>query len=129
MNYQLITSALLLTACCWVFAADRGSQTSGDKSDRHEWQVVNGDMSSSEYRNAYRHNRRIVRDYFESYAESTLTSIGLPKSGVQYLSAAAGLAAGQDARFHLYDSKIIALEIKDTTEDDRAVYFGIKIDW
>ena len=116
-------------ACCSVCAADSGSQTSGDKPERREWQAVSGDMSTGEYRSAYRHNQRIVREFVKSYSESALMSIGIPKSWVQFTSAAAGLAAGQDARFYLNDSKIMVLELKDATEDERAVFFGIKIDW
>ena len=129
MNHQIITSAVLLTACCAVCAADGGAQTSNHKPDRHEWQSVSGDMSEGEYRNSYRHNQRIVRKFVKSYSESTLASIGIPESGVKFMGAAAGLAAGQDARLYLNDSKIMALELKDATEDDRAVFFGIKIDW
>jgi len=129
MNYPIITSAFLLAACCSVCAADRGSETSGHKPDRHEWQTVSGNMSAGEYRNSYRHNQRIVRDFVKSYSEGTLTSIGVPKPGVRLMGAAAGLAVGQDARLYLNDSKIMALELKDATEDDRAVFFGIKLDW
>ena len=127
--YPIVTSAFLLTACCSVCAADRGSETSGHKPDRHEWQTVSGNMSAGEYRNSYRHNQRIVRNFVKSYSESTLTSIGVPKSGVRLMGAAAGLAVGQDARLYLNDSKIMALELKDATVDDRAVFFGIKLDW
>jgi len=129
MKHQIITSAFLLTACCAVCAADRGSESSGHKPDRHEWQTVSGDMSAGEYKGSYRHNQRIVRDFVKSYSESTLDSIGVPKMGVELMGAAAGLAAGQDAKLYLNKSKIMALELKDATEDDRAVFFGIKLDW
>jgi hypothetical protein len=95
----------------------------------YEWQSVNGDMTASEYRQSYRHNQRIVRDFVKNYSESTLTSMGVPKTGVKVLGAAAGLAAGKDARLYLNDSKIMALELRDATEDDRALFFGISLDW
>lgn len=129
MKSQIITSAFLLTACCSVYAADRGSQSSGHKPDRHEWQSVSGEMTAGDYRSSYRHNQRIVRDFVKSYSESTLTSIGIPETGVKLMGAAAGLAAGQDARLYLNKSKIMALELKDATESDRAVFIGIKLDW
>ena len=118
-----------MTACCSVYAADRGSESFGHKPERHEWQSVNADMSADEYRYSYRHNQRIVRDFVKNYSESALTSIGVPKSGVKFMGAAAGLAAGQDARFYLTDSKLMALELKDATGDDRALFLGIKLDW
>ena len=86
-------------------------------------------MSAGEYRGSYRHNQRIVRDFVKSYSESTLDSIGVPKMGVKLMGAAAGLATGQDAKLYLNKSKIMALELKDATEDDRAVFFGIKMNW
>jgi hypothetical protein len=86
-------------------------------------------MSAGDYRNSYRHNQRIVRDFFKSYSESTLTSIGISKTGVKFMGAAAGMAAGQDARLYLNKSKIMAIEVKDATENDRAVFFGINMDW
>ena len=86
-------------------------------------------MSEGEYRSSYRHNQRIVRDFVKSYSENTLTSMGVPKSGVKLMGVAAGLAAGQDAKLYLNKSKFMALELKDATEDDRAVFFGIKLDW
>ena len=90
---------------------------------------MSGEMSEGDYRKSYRHNQRIVRDFVKSYSESTLASIGVPKTGVKLMGAAAGLAAGQDAKLYLNDSKIMALELKDATENDRAVFFGIKFDW
>jgi len=86
-------------------------------------------MTAGDYRSSYRHNQRIVRDFVKSYSESTLTSIGIPETGVKLMGAAAGLAAGQDARLYLNKSKIMALELKDATESDRAVFIGIKLDW
>ena len=86
-------------------------------------------MSAGEYKGSYRHNQRIVRDFVKSYSDSTLTSMGIPKTGGKLMGAAAGLAAGQDARLYLNKSKIMAIEVKDATENDRAVFFGIKMDW
>lgn len=129
MKHRIITATFLLSATCSLCAADRGSESTGHKPDRHAWQSVSDDMSEGDYRNSYRHNQRIVRDFVRSYSESTLTSIGVPKTGVKLMGAAAGLAAGRDARLYLNKSKIMALELRDATEDDRAVFFGIKMDW
>jgi len=129
MKHRIITATFLLAVSCSLCAADRGSQSSGHKRDRQEWQSVSGDMSAGDYRSSYRHNQRIVRDFVKSYSESTLTSIGIPKTGVNLMGAAAGLAVGQDARLYLNKSKIMALELRDATENDRAVFFGIKMDW
>ena len=86
-------------------------------------------MSQDDYRYSYRHNQRIVRNFVKSYSESTLTSIGVPKTGVKLMGAAAGLAAGQDAKLYLNKSKLMALELRDATESDRALFFGFSLDW
>lgn len=129
MKHRIITATFLLSASCLIYAADRDSESTSQKPDRHAWQSVSGDMSAGDYRSSYRHNQRIVRDFVKSYSESTLTSIGIPKTGVKLMGAAAGLAVGQDARLYLNKSKIMALELRDATEHDRAVFFGIKMDW
>jgi hypothetical protein len=129
MKYSIIISAFLLAASTSLCAADRDAGSTDRKPARHEWQSISGDMSASEYRQSYRHNQRIVRDFVKNYSESALTSVGVPKTGVKVLGAAAGLAAGKDARLYLNDSKIMALELRDATEDDRALFFGISLDW
>ena len=129
MKHPIIISAFLLAASTSLCAADRHAGSNDRAPARHEWQSVSGDMSASEYRQSYRHNQRIVRDFVKNYSESTLTSMGVPKTGVRVLGAAAGLAAGKDARLYLNDSKIMALELRDATEDDRALFFGISLDW
>jgi hypothetical protein len=129
MKCPITISAFLLVASTSLCAADPDAESMDRESAQHEWQSVNGDMTASEYRQAYRHNQRMVRDFVKNYSESTLTSMGVPKTGVKVLGAAAGLAAGKDARLYLNDSKIMALELRDATEDDRALFFGISLDW
>ncbi len=129
MKSLITISAFLLVTSTSVLAADGGAETEDSKPARHEWQSVSGEMSASEYRQSYRHNQRVIRDFVKNYSESTLTSVGVPKTGVKLLGAAAGLAAGQDARLYLNDSKIMALELRDASGDDRALFFGIKLDW
>jgi hypothetical protein len=44
------------------------------------------------------------------------------------MGAAVGMAV-RDARFHLNESKTLALELKDVADDNRALFLGIKMDW
>ena len=69
-------------------------------------------MSLAEYWNSNRHNQRIVRDFIEYYSENALMLIGVPRSGVKFMSTAAGSAAGQDARFYLTDSRVMTLDLQ-----------------
>jgi len=97
--------------------------------DKPQWHSVDANMSNQEYEDAYRANQRHIRKLLTSYSEGTLVSMGVPKAGINFMGAAAGLAAGQNAKFYLNDSKLFAVELKDATNDDRAVFVGIKVDW
>ena len=93
------------------------------------WQTFTTDMSDQQYRNAYRHNQHRIGKFLKTYSENTLLSIGVPKTGVKVIGVAAGLATNRDATLYLNKSRILALEFKDVTNDDRAMFFGIKMDW
>jgi hypothetical protein len=97
--------------------------------DQREWRTIEGEMSEQEYRNAYRSNQRLLRDVVKSYSEDTLISLGVPKKGVSLIGAAAGLAVTQDAKLYLHKSKLLALEFKDVTDNDRSLFLGVKLDW
>lgn len=78
-------------------------------------------MSSEEYREAFRHNRRLVRDTLRN----TITSLGVPGTGVDLMGAAIALAV-DDPSLHL--NKTMALEFKDLAKEDRRVDFRINFD-
>ena len=93
------------------------------------WREFDPNMSNEEYEDSCRDNQRFIRKFITGYSENALTSVGVPKAGVDFMGVAAGLAAGQNARFYLNDSKLFAVEIKDATQDDRAVFLGVSLDW
>ena len=97
--------------------------------DSLHWREFDASMSDEEYRDACRDNQRYIRKFLTTYSKATMTSMGVPKAGVNFMGAAAGLAAGQDAKFYLNDSKLFAVELKDATEEDRAIFLGVKVDW
>ena len=93
------------------------------------WQGYSADMSDQEYRNTYRTNKRHISKFVASYSENALLSLGVPKSGINVMGAAAGLAIRHDASIYLDKNHFLVLDLKDVTEDDRAVTFGIKFNW
>jgi len=93
------------------------------------WQTFTTDMSDQQYRNAYRGNQHRIGKFLKTYSENTLLSMGVPKTGVKVIGVAAGLAANRNATLYLNKSRILALEFKDVANDDRAMFFGIKMDW
>jgi hypothetical protein len=86
-------------------------------------------MSADEYKQAYRSNQRHILKFVESYSESSLTALGIPKQGVAVLGAVAGAAVTQEATVYLNSSKSLAIDIKDAAQDDRAIFFAIKREW
>ena len=72
--------------------------------------------------------RRLARQTLTFYSKRTLTSIGVPEAGVEFMGVAVGLAM-IDAKFHLNTSRTVALELKDVADKDRALFLGIKMDW
>jgi hypothetical protein len=118
----------VLAASSAVCAQDWGPTSTRHGVDRYHWRTVDANMSSDEYETAYRRNLRQVRNILKSYSKDALTSMGVPEAGINFMSAAVGLAV-HDARFHLNKSKTLALELKDVANDDRTLFLGVKVDW
>ncbi len=108
-----------------------GGVTAGqtDSTQPIDLQNVGANMSVDEYRQACHDNQKQVRNFVESYSESTLLSLGVPKAGVNMLGAVAGAAVTQNATLYLNDRKFFAIDIKDAAQEDRAIYLGFKLDW
>lgn len=124
-----IVTALLLAGSSTADAENWNPEPAGPDTKRVEqWRIVSPDMSPNEFRDATRHNQRLVGDTLRTYSENVFTSIGLSKKNINYMGAAIGLAV-HDAKFHLDDRKMLALELKDVTDGDRAVFLGINVDW
>ena len=94
-----------------------------------KWQTVAPAMSQHEYKRAYRKNQRQVLKHVESYSHDALTAVGIPEMGVTLMNSAAAFAVTDNVRFSLNKSKTLGLGIKDASEGDRTLYFGVKFDW
>jgi hypothetical protein len=130
---KLTISALLMTATTLSMPATAAEPIvgtpSGKERDRYQLSNVHADMTEKEYRQAYRNNRGQIQNFIEDYSESSLASLGLPRKGVHLIGAVAGAAITQDATFYVNKSKFMAVEIRDAAEDDRSIFFGLKVDW
>ena len=85
-------------------------------------------MSTREYEETYSRNRRFVGDPLGSYSKPTLGFIGTPRQSVNLMGAALGMVIN-GARLNLNKSKTLALELKDVSDSDRTLYFGVNLDW
>ena len=102
---------------------------SGKERSRYQLRDVDADMTEAEYRHTYRNNRGQIQNFIEDYSENSLTALGIPRKGIHFVGAVAGVAITQDATFYVNKSKFLAVEIKDAAEDDRSISFGFKVDW
>jgi hypothetical protein len=121
------TAACLLTGALFGSAGAAASQPG--EPDRFQLRSVDATMTADEYKQTYQSNQRRILKFVESYSESTLMSLGLPKKGVEALGAVAGAAVTQEATLYLNSAKSLAIDIKDAAQDDRAIYFAIKRKW
>jgi len=119
---------LVLAASSAVGAQDWGPAPTGRGVDRNQWRTVDANMTNEEYQTAYRNNLRLVRNSLKSYSKGTLVSLGVPEAGINFVSAAVGLAV-HDARFHLNKSKTMALELKDVAGQDRSLFLDVEFNW
>jgi hypothetical protein len=125
-----ITAILLAGVSLLAHAAGGDVAPGSDGPDQQkQWRTVDADMSPVEYDRAVRENQKLVRRLVKSYSSETLDAVGVPRAGVAFLGAAAGLAVNGDAQWHLNDSKTMAFSFDDVTSDDRALMFRIKKRW
>ncbi len=123
----LLLAAMLPSMPVW--AGDQLKTGGASAWQRYQLRHVDASMGETEYRQAFRKNRKQVQNFIENYAEANLTSLGIPRKGLYFLGAVASVAATQDAKFYLSKSKLMAVEVKNAAEDNRSIYLGFKVNW
>lgn len=123
----LLLTTILLSTPAWATETLDVGETSGWK--RYQLRNVNANMNEAEYRQASRKNQKQIQHFVKDYTESSLTSLGIPRGGVHFMGAVAGVAVTQNATLYLNKSKYLAVEFRDAAEDDRSVFLGFKVDW
>jgi Tfp pilus assembly protein PilP len=110
------------------YASGVNASQPGDQ-DQFQLRSVDATMTADEYEQAYRTNQHRILKFVESYSETTLTALGIPKKGVEVLGAVAGAAVTQNGTVYLNSGKSLAIDIKDAAQDDRAIIFAFKRKW
>ena len=123
-----VVSVILLAASSIVHAEDGESALLNWGYKQQHFQRADMNMSTREYEETYRRNRSFVGNTLGSYSKHTLGLIGIPKQGVNVMGAALGMVIN-GARLNLNKSKTLALELKDVSDSDRTLYFGVNLDW
>ena len=96
MTTRALMPVALLTVTSAVYAEDGNLLLNGLLAAEHsQWREVKTDMSAEEYRDVYRHNRRLVRDQLKN----TVVSLGIPKSGLAGACKSAVLKMVMRSRF------------------------------
>lgn len=137
MKYSLsilvMAAGLMAIAIASVHAESKGSGSNRLDPDRLQWRQISDDVSASEYRKTYRHNKRVLRSALKLYSESAAESMGLPETARQLVGGATGVAANlltnHDVRFGLNDKKTFAFEVRDPADNDRALFLNYKLKW
>ena len=96
--------------------------------ERLEWKHVDEYMSTRQYREASRHNRKLFREAARRALVNTLTSYGIPRQGVEITGAAVGLAV-KGVKLNLNDSKTLTMEVKDVVNEGRGISLNLNLDW
>ena len=123
-----VVSVILLAASSIVHAEDGESALLNWGYKQQHFQRADMNMSTREYEETYRRNRSFVGNTLGSYSLHTLGLIGIPEQGVNVMGAALGMVIN-GARLNLNKSKTLALELKDVSDSDRTLYFGVNLDW
>ena len=124
----IVVSAFLLATSSIVHAEDRDSSLLNWGYKHQHFQRADMNMSPREYEETYSRNRRFVSNTLGSYSKHTLGLIGIPEQGVNVMGAALGMVIN-GARLNLNKSKTLALELKDVSDSDRTLFFGVNLDW
>ena len=123
-----VVSVFLLATGSIVYAEDGESALLNWGYKQQHFQRADMNMSPREYEATYSRNRSFVGNTLGSYSKHTLGLIGIPKQGVNVMGAALGMVIN-GARLNLNKSKTLALELKDVSDSDRTLYFGVNLDW
>ncbi|HYQ71653.1 MAG TPA: hypothetical protein VET88_06970 [Gammaproteobacteria bacterium] len=123
-------ASVFLLATHTVVHAEGWDATSLDHAVKQDsLQGFDRGMSHTEYEEATGHNRKLVLRNLKAYSRNTLESIGVPRQGVNLVSATLGMVYNNGARLNLNKSKTLALEIKEPIDSDRALFLGVRLGW
>jgi hypothetical protein len=128
-----MAAGLMTVATASAHAESKGAGSNRPDPAKLQWRQVADDVSASEYRKTYRHNKRVLRSALRLYSEGAAESMGLPKTAQQLAGGAAGVAASlltnHDLRIRLNDKKTFAFEVRDPVDNDRALFLNYELKW
>jgi hypothetical protein len=128
MRALFFIAAFLLVVSPILHAEDRHPELLNLKFKQQSLYGIDANNSLQEDEKLFRRNQRYLRDALKSYSQQTLSLIGLPDQTAEFMGATIGFVMN-GAKLNLNDRKTLAIEFKDVTTHDPALYFGYKLDW
>lgn len=125
---MLVVSVFFLATGSIIHAEDRESLLLNQGYKHQHVQRPDMNISTREYEETYSRSRIFVSDTLSSYSKHVPGSTGIPEQSVNLMGAALGMVIN-GARLNLNKSKTLALELKDVSDSDRTLYFGVNLDW
>lgn len=133
LSKVILAAGLVTVAAGSAHAENRGDGSNHPGSGKLQWRQVADNVSASEYRKTYRHNKRVLRSAVRFYSESAAESMGLPEKATRLVGGAAGVAASlvtnHDVKLRLNDKKTFMFEVRDPVDNDRALFLNYRLKW
>jgi hypothetical protein len=124
----LFVSAFLLAICATASAQDRQLALLAAADTQRSQHRLDGELSRQEYQEIYRRNQKYLRNTLKRYSRNALGLVGMPEQTADLMGAALGYVT-RGAKLNLNESKTLRIEFRDVENQDRAVYFGVNLDW
>lgn len=129
---RLISSIIVLTlgfGFSFKVVAEEVKLPDLDELDTYQWNYTDNQFHSNRDKLSRNDSINLLRKAAEGYLESKFTSLGVPQRALSLTGAAIVFATGQDAKFHLNESKTMSLQVKDADSNNRAILYRLKYSW
>ena len=123
-----VVLVFLLATSSIGHAEDRESSLLNRGYKYQQFQRPDMNMPTREYEETYSRSRIFVNDTLSSNSKHAPGSSGIHEHSVNLIVDALGMVIN-GARLNLNKSKTLALELKDVSDSDRTLYFGVNLDW
>ena len=123
-----VVLVFLLATSSIGHAEDRESSLLNRGYKYQQFQRPDMNMPTREYEETYSRSRIFVNDTLSSNSKHAPGLSGIHEHSVNLIVDALGMVIN-GARLNLNKSKTLALELKDVSDSDRTIYFGVNLDW
>lgn len=127
--FLLATSLIVHAEDSEPFFLEPGIKPHGLELQDQHYHGVDMNISPQEYEAIYSRNRILMHKTLRSYSKDALKVMGIPEQMGYHVGAALDMAISDGVALNLNKSKTLAVEFKDASKSERALYFSIKLNW